>query len=81
MKNEHEELKAMFWVLKNQGKTKSEDLFHTIPKIETPLGATSPDKMSSNSNNQNLVKRPARLLPYRVLMKYGLYNATLNLVD
>jgi len=70
LKHDHEELKAMFWVLKNERKIKSEELIQEISKSENTLETISPNKISSNFDSQNVVKRPARLLPYRVLMKY-----------
>lgn len=71
LKHEHEELKSMFWLLKNERKTKSEEAFRKIPKIETILAKLSPEKSFPDVDSQNVVKRPARLLPYRVLIKYG----------
>jgi len=63
IKHEHEELKAMVLVLKNDRKTESD-------KIEASLTTISPDENLSNFDNRNPAKRPARLLPYRVLLKY-----------
>ncbi len=70
LKHDHEELKAMFWVLKNERKIKSEELIQEISKSENTLETISRNKISSNFDSQNVAKRPARLLPYRVLMKY-----------
>ncbi len=61
----------MFWLLKNERKTKSEEAFREIPKFESSLATISTEKSFPDVDSQNVVKRPARLLPYRVLIKYG----------
>ncbi len=78
LKHEHEELKAMFWVLKNERKIKSDEVFHEIPILENTIKTILPDKSSSDFASQNVVKRPARLLPYRVLIKYRLWCKARN---
>lgn len=48
LKHEHEELKGMFWVLKNERKIKSEEFFQEISKSENILETISPNEISSN---------------------------------
>ena len=78
LKHEHQELKAMFWVLKNERKIKSDQVFREIPEMENTKESISSDKSSSDFDSQNVVKRPARLLPYRVLIKYRLWCKARN---